>query len=96
MTQPHASSASEIILRTRAATERRPLVQIDVFDAVASIEGKGGRAAKFWMGEDSEPHYEIEIQGRIYGPMDESGLHWFACGLNVWPRNKGDSRAKHP
>jgi hypothetical protein len=74
--------SNEIIFRTPATTIDKPLLQIDVFEAAANIERMGGRVAKFWMGKDPEPRYEVTLGGKNYGPMDETELYWFACGLS--------------
>jgi hypothetical protein len=53
-------------------------------DDIRMIEAKGGSVRTFEMSIDPQPHYEVTIDGKIYGPMIETELYWFAYGLSLW------------
>lgn len=62
-----------------------PPLQIDERDSISIIEKRGGSVTTFEICE--EPHYEVKIGGKVYGPMIETELYWFAYGVSLWPEN---------
>jgi hypothetical protein len=44
-------------------------------------EVAGGQLSEFEV--DGETHYEVVINGEVYGPMIETEFFWFTHGLKI-------------
>ena len=64
-------------------TLNKPTILLDVDDCLRIIERVNGRINAFMVGEDENPHYEVVIDGEVYGPMIETELCWFTHGLKI-------------